>query len=471
MPENGAGEDILSLTRDLCCYRTGVVADENEALFERIGREVPVELHRFASGSEWNGWVVPDSWRVRRAEIIKDGRKVFDGRVNPLAVGALSRPFCGSISFEELKKHVVTDPDQPGAYVFHCQWQYRPWAADWAFCVPYEIYQTLEPGDYEVRLETETMPGEMLVGVSRLAGASDRTIVFNAHTCHPHMANDGFAGVATLIRLLQWLRERRTRYSYELVMAPEHIGTIFYLRDRSSAEIERMVGGVFAEMPGNDGPVKVASTFLGEQAVDLAFRGAARHHAERHVLAPWRLSAGNDETVWEAPGYEVPFVQINRSLHYLSHFPGYHTNLDTPDSLEPVMLSEFFGVMQKAVQALEDDAVLFRTFDGLISLANPRYDLYLERPDPAMVKDLEGDSEKWGRLLDFLFRYMDGSISILEIAARHDLPFDRLFGYLKRFEEKGLVRMRPRMIQRRAQSKRFAATHEEPLDGAKGGAP
>jgi hypothetical protein len=49
------------------------------------------------------------------------------------------------------------------------------------------------------------------------------------------------------------------------------------------------------------------------------------------------------------------------------------------------------------------------------------------------------DAEKWGHLLDCLFRYMDGTLTILEVAERHDLPFERLHSYLKRFEEKGLV--------------------------------
>ncbi|MDA0267814.1 MAG: hypothetical protein O3A14_12860, partial [Cyanobacteria bacterium] len=51
-------------------------------------------------------------------------------------------------------------------------------------------------------------------------------------------------------------------------------------------------------------------------------------------------------------------------------------------------------------------------------------------------------------LLDCLFRYMDGNMTILEIAQRHDLPFDRLRRYLGRFEEKGLVTLHRAEIPR-----------------------
>ena len=75
----------------------------------------------------------------------------------------------------------------------------------------------------------------------------------------------------------------------------------------------------------------------------------------------------------------------------------------------------------------------------MICLSNPKYNLYKERYDPTINKDFEEDSEKWGHLLDSLFRYMDKKISILEISQKHELPFERLFNYLVQFKEKGLV--------------------------------
>ena len=82
---------------------------------------------------------------------------------------------------------------------------------------------------------------------------------------------------------------------------------------------------------------------------------------------------------------------------------------------------------------------MHRKFNGLICLSNPAYDLYMERPDPTVDKPISTDSEKWGHLLDCLFRYFDGQTTILEIAARHDLPFDALYRYLCKFEDKDLI--------------------------------
>jgi aminopeptidase-like protein len=425
------------------------VADDNKELFARIDQEIPLQTFCYTSGESFNGWVVPQNWRVKTAKIYREGVEVFNGQAHPFGVGFYSRPFQGNITLNELAQHVVTNPDLPDAYMFHCMWQYRPWDADWMFCIPYNIFKTFIPGTYRVELDTVYEHGEMLVAHHHKTGHSEKTIVFNAHTCHPLMANDGFAGVAVLIRLFQWLAVEDTFYSYRLVLGPEHLGAIFYLRDLSMVEIKKLVSGVFEEMPGTGGALKATSTFLGDQMIDHAFANALQHHSKSYTLSPWRKGAGNDETVWEAPGYEVPFVEITRCEDQWSPYREYHSSLDTPDLMNSEQLEEMLVILKKIVQSLEDNVTVYRQFDGLVCLSNPRFDLYKERPDPAVTKDLNADDEKWGHLLDCLFRYMDGSMTVLDIAQRHNLPFDRLRRYLSRFEEKGLVKLVRAEIPRR----------------------
>src|SRR5687767_8948042 len=115
--------DMIDLVRELCGFRSAAVADENEALFSRIDRELPLEIFRFQSGDSHQGWVVPDNWRVRRAKVFRDGAEVFDGTNHALGVGYYSRSFSGPLAWEELEPRLVTNRDLPGAYMFHCMWQ------------------------------------------------------------------------------------------------------------------------------------------------------------------------------------------------------------------------------------------------------------------------------------------------------------------------------------------------------------
>ncbi len=443
--------DMLPLIRDLCAIRTAVVADGNEALFARIARELPLDYFRFRSGDSHNGWVVPDNWRVKRAKVFRDSNEVFDGTQNSLGVGYYSKSFSGELDWETLRGKIVSNPDLPDAYMFHCLWQYRPWDADWRLVMPYNLARTLGPGRYRVELETEYSPGEMLVAHSHKAGRSGKTIVFNSNNCHPHMANDGFAGTAVLIRLMQWLSQQDTYYSYRLMIGPEHLGSVFYLRDLPCRDVDAMVCGVFEEMPGTQGAIKATATFNGGHMIDRAFANALRSYfPDHHTLVPWRKGAGNDETVWEAPGYEVPFVELTRCEEQFAPYREYHSSLDTPELMDPNRLDEMLTVLKRVVETLENNAFVQRSFDGLICLSNPQYGLYMERPDPTVVKDLDADAEKWGHLLDCLFRYMDGTMTVLDIAEKHDLPFDRLLRYLRQFEAKGLVKLSRAEIARSA---------------------
>lgn len=440
--------DFLPLTRELCGLVSGVVADDNEKIFERLGRELPLRIHRYPSGAVHNGWLVPDNWRVDKATLSKDGKVVFDGTDHPLGVAMLSKPFSGTLEFDDLKPRLVTNPDQPDAYMFHSMWQVRSWAADWALCVPYRIYKDLGPGAYEVELKTTFEPGEMLVGEVVHEGRTDETVIFNTNTCHPTQANDGFCAVSMLVHLFQWLQEQDTHYTYRLILGPEHLGSVHYMKDKTADEIEKMVACVFMEMPGNVAPVCATSTFLGDQPLDRIFRNVVSTSTREYKLAGWREGCGNDETVWEAPGHEIPTVEMTRARTPDHPYPEYHSSLDNPDLMDPAMLAEFWDILTKVVRVIENDCTVHRHFNGLICLSNPDYDLYFERHDPTVDKGLTDEDEKWGHLLDFLFRYFDGSISVLEMAEKHGLPFDPLYAYIKRFEEKGLVTLRHQAIGR-----------------------
>jgi aminopeptidase-like protein len=289
----------------------------------------------------------------------------------------------------------------------------------------------------------------MLVGVAHKKGRSEKTFIFNSNTCHPHMASDGFASTAVLIRLFQWLSQMDTYYSYKLILAPEHYGSIFYLRDRSREEVKSFVGGLFAEMLGNEGPFVVAETFDGDSVIDRVFRYAAKNYAVAPRFVGFREAAGNDETVWEAPGYEVPFVQVARSNDRNMHYREYHTNYDNPQLMRHALLQESFDVFQRAVKILENNYVLRRKFNGLVSLSNPQYNLYVSRVDPAVWgEDRLARSASWGHLQDCIPRYFNGKTTVLDIAEKHDLDFFDLLQYLESFKAKNLISFEVKELER-----------------------
>src|SRR5262249_8688154 len=156
-------------------------------------------------------------------------------------VAYYSQSFSGRLTLQELLKHLFANPDLPEAHTWHCSWLYKPWVKDWGFTPPYAFIKSLEEGEYVVDLETQFMKGELLGATYDVTGQENLTIVFQSNNCHPHMANDGFAGTAVMIRLFQWLQNQKKRYSYRLIICPEHLGTVFYLRDLPETERSKLV--------------------------------------------------------------------------------------------------------------------------------------------------------------------------------------------------------------------------------------
>lgn len=422
--------------------RIGVAQPANVQLFELLGEIFPLRLHSFESRSEHNGWVVPDAWRVDKAEIRRDGKVIFDGLVHPLAVIGNSVSYSGRVSKNELDLHVFFSRAQPDAYAFHCMNNYRPWAQEWGFCIPLAEYETWKDGAYDVELVTEFSPGRMLVGEAVLPGESSETIVFNAHTCHPSQFEDGFSGVALILELFDELRkQQQRRYTYKAIFAPEHLGTVFYLASLKPEERARLKAVVFTEMIGLKTNLTVQNSFTGRHVIDRIAGRLARNIEPEARIGDFRTILGNDETVWEAPGYEIPCISLSRCSRSPYYYDEYHTSNDLIERSDMTQRSKALSLLRRLVGTFEKDAIVTRRFEGLIALSNPRYGLYVERPEPTVDKKLSEEQLVLGALQDRIVRYFNGQFSISELAEKFSLSFETMYDYVRGFEAKGLVEL------------------------------
>jgi len=157
----------------------------------------------------------------------------------------------------------------------------------------------------------------------------------------------------------------------------------------------------------------------------------------------FRTIVGNDETVWEAPGIEIPFASLSRCFNP-GYYPEYHTSRDDLELNRVEKLEQALGMLKRMVDVFEEDCTIERKFEGLVALSNPKYSLYIERPDPTVAKTFSSEDVVLGRIQDVLPRYLDGSLTVFEIAEKLRVPFRSLRGYLDRFAEKGLICLSPR---------------------------
>ncbi len=413
------------------------VSDDLVKALDNLASHTDTPYHDFAfkSGQEFNGWVVPDGWKVVEAKILKDGKIIYNGQAHPLGVIANSSSYEGKISKEELKEHIHTAPKRPKAIPFHFRLQYRPWDSDWGFCMPQEKFDFLENGEYEVKLKTILKPGKMVSREFAIRGESKKTILFVAHVDHPGLTNDDLSGCAVGIELLNRIKKffPTPKYTYKLLLTQEICGSVFYLNELGAAKRKNIKYGLFLDTLGNDNSLCLQKSFLGNTLIDKACEAAIRKIYQEPRIYQFRESAGDDEIVFEAPGIEIPMTSISRYP-----YPEYHTSDENMDLIKEEKLQETVSSLLSVINVLEKNVFIKRCFKGLISLANPKYNLYI---DPGQIIGVNQEKNKKNALFQYYMpRYLEGNYSILDMAMEFNIDFDWLENYFNKMEEKGLIK-------------------------------
>lgn len=426
---------MYELLKKVYPLRLAPVSNDSDKAVEILCKELDFTVHEYPSGKECNGWTVPQKWEAEKAIIKKNGKVIYDAMAHPLGVAGYSTPFKGEVSLSELKKHLFYHPELPHALVYHCDYFYKQWKRDWGLCVSRNLFDSLQDGMYFVDIETKFEPGTMKVLDFLLAGDRKDTIILNAHNCHAAQANDDISGVVVAIEVIKRLKKRKERrFSYRVIIAPEHLGTVFYLDSLKDKVTRGFKYAMFLEMLGTKDAFALQESFTGNSRIDLAAHHYLEHNFPGHRSDKFRKIVGNDETVWESAGYEIPCISISRGL-----YQEYHSNFDNEDIILPEKLEESVNLVLGIIDILETEVAMKRNFKGLVALSNPKYDLYFSTFDPSIRRDITDEQRKWNRLMDFLPRYFDAKTSSLDISIKHGLEHKKVLDYINKFKEKKLV--------------------------------
>mgnify|MGYP006273791009 CR=1 FL=1 len=396
-----------------------------------------LQVHEFPSGKEvWDSWQIPKKWIVNQAYIKEGDKEILNYDNHPLHLIGYSDSYEGYISKEELKEHLHFHPELPEAIPWHFRLNYRPWDSEWGFCVSKEFYNSLNEEEYYVKIDTEFEDDYLKVAEHHLEGEKDETIVFIAHLDHTGMANDDLSGVAAGLEIMNRLKDKEERkYSYKLLIVQEMLGSAAYL-EKHNYLADELKYGIFLEMLGNDNRIALQKSFKGNTKLDKIAKYLLEINKEEFKVGEFREIVCNDEIVFESPGYEIPTISISR-YPYLE----YHTNLDNPSIISQENLEEAVQYVLEVINILENDFVPIRKFEGLPSLANPKYDLYIDPGQKALSGSLQ-NSEDLNRFRDYIFRYLEGDYSVFEIAQEFNLSFEFVHDYLIKFNKKDLIEVK-----------------------------
>jgi len=422
---------MMEILRDLTPLNRTVCSLAYDQAANYLCQELPFRVISVPSTREHNGWVIPPSWDVEEARIVKDGRTVYDGTAHPLGVIALSKSFSGRVSLEELRRHLHYDHRNDDSIPFHYRQQFRSWSRDWGFCIPKRIYDQLMPGVYDIVIRTKEMPGTLKILEYKHEGSLEFTIVFGGNLDHAGVANDGLAGCVVGLEVLRRLRGRKTKFTYSLVLSPGIIGSEFYLANLNRLERSRLLEGIFLEMLGSATPLAVQESRQGMVSALHALKTSLDHLGVPYRTGPFESIIVNDEYVWE--NYGVPMLSFSRFP-----YPEYHSSRDSVEIIKEASLNEAVDALIGVVDWLEASPLVIKRFEGNVCLSNPQYDLYVDYGQVALGDTLSDHRRRMRCLMDFV-PALDRPLSVRAVAEHVGLPEEETLEYLQRWASKGLV--------------------------------
>ncbi|MDB6149044.1 MAG: aminopeptidase [Chthoniobacter sp.] len=404
------------------------VGDHTSQLIQELAAETGADVLQVPSGSECLSWIVPDKWSVREGWVeTLAGERIADYAWNPLWLKSYSSSFSGVVSRDELRAHVLSDPERPECllYDYGAQYRFGP-KTEWGFTMPHRLVESLSDAEYRVRIDVEFGAGAMEILDWMLPGELPDTIYIAAHSCHPAIVNDGLACIAVALELFRELATRQNRrWTYRLIVGPEYFaGAAFLARAQG---VENLRYGFYLDMLGNGERLGFARSHSGDTYVDAITRGVLQRLAPDHLEAPFRGLWGNDEFFYDGPDFEIPSIALGRD-----RWPWYHTDRDDLAGCDFAQLEESLQVLREVVNVFEADRVITRNYRG--PLYQSRHGLYF---DPR--------ENRAGYLaLHDIQTLMDGTRSCLEIASALHLDYPFVNRFADALLERGLAESAPR---------------------------
>jgi aminopeptidase-like protein len=385
-----------------------------------IGRELPLERHEVPSGTRVLDWTVPEEWNLRRAFIESaDGTRIADAAEHNLHVVSYSVPVDAVLSLDELRPHLHTLPEHPDWIPYRTTYYRR----DWGFCLQHRRLDAMTAGRYRVLVDATLAPGALSYGEAVLRGSRADEVLVSVHCCHPSLANDNLSGIVVALALAKELLGKRRTFTWRFLFIPGTIGAVTWLA-RNEEALPRIRHGIVLAGVGSRHGLRWKRSRRGTTAIDRIMALSLRHSGEETVTEDF-VPYGYDERQYCSPGFDLPVGCLMRGKW--GAYPEYHTSADDLAFIAPERLEGSLAVLRAAAEAIEHGEEIWKSL-------NPKGEPQLG------ARGLYSDAASDDRMaLLWVLNLADGTHSLLDMAARADMPFARIRAAALALAEKGLL--------------------------------
>ncbi len=407
--ESSAGEWMYGFAEKLFPLCRSISGEGVRETLRSIQEHIPLTIHEVATGSEVFDWTIPKEWNIKDAYIKNSkGERVVDFKKSNLHVLNYSIAVHKKLSLKELKKYLITLPEQPDLIPYRTSY----YKETWGFCLSHHQFEKLNDETYEVFIDSSLDEGYLSYGEYCLKGESEEEVLLSAHTCHPSLANDNLSGIALLTLLAKSLSKTDQKLTYRFIFAPGTIGSITWLA-RNEDKVKNIKHGIALSCVGDAGGPVYKRSRQGDAFIDKAIEHVLEHCGKTAAVVEDFSPYGYDERQYCSPGFNLAVGLFERSKH--GKFPEYHTSADNLDFIKSEHLEDSYRMICQVINILEKDTHYINT--------NPKCEPQLGKR--GLYSAMGGENDRVERQMAMLWvlNQADGSNSLLDIATRSKQPF------------------------------------------------
>ena len=421
------GKKIFDLIKRLYPICRSLTGNGNKKTLNIIKKIIPkLKILKFKSGTKVFDWKIPDEWNVNDAYIISPkGKKIANFKNNNLHLVNYSIPIKKKISLKNLKKKIFYYKNLPSAIPYVTSYYKR----DWGFCLTYNQFKKLKPGNYKAFIDTNfNKNGNLVLGEYLIKGRSKKEILISCNICHPSMVNNELSGPSLLTYLIKKLESEQNFYSIRCIFIPETIGAITYLSKKIKHLQKYFYAGFHLTCIGDSRQYSIIESKSKNSYSDKIAKLILKYKKGNTKIYSF-FDRGSDERQYNSPGINLSVVTLMRSR--FGSFKEYHSSMDNLNITSEKTLIDSFNYVFDIIKLIQNDFLISTSI---------KCEPFLSKRNLYRNTGLTNPWSKNENLMFDLLSYAD-NIRLSELAIKFNKNPFKLIELVKFYKKKGLLKI------------------------------
>ena len=404
-------------------------------------------------------WRIPPGYKVIKAELRDDkGKLICSHKENPMHLWSYSPSFSGYVNYLELKEKIFVDFKRPKAILFHFRNQYRFWNPVWGFSLNVEQFSKLDKkGKFYVDIQTEFYEAPLRQFLLNKP-SSKNNLILVAHLDHFCQLNDGLGSAVLNNEVVYELKKKLENINLCSLNSIEIVGSVYFLKNYG-LNFSNTICAISTNGLTLDANLIFQLSGKKDSTINKLIKLYHLIYQPNSKLDQFREGWGNDEIAFEVPGVNIPCASVHRGPH-----PNYHTHLDDFTCYSESSFNKSKNIIKNIILNLDKNYnIEINNWKGLICLANPDIDLYIEGSDisgvnqksniedlnslnelmPEEIEYLKANNEKLKNFNNKFQSHLSNNIdvTIIDLAYEFSLPVTFVKNYFELLKNKGFVNL------------------------------